>query len=88
MKDSEGGSSALLNTCRLMEKSGVTYSMSLLALSGSHGRKDMVDLLLEEGAGNTKILKTQDKGEWHIPSMCKILGVTCCGNGYKSPKII
>ena len=52
MKESEGGPSALLNTCRLMEKSGVTYSMSLLALCGFHGRKDMVDLLLEKGAGN------------------------------------
>ena len=50
-KASEGGSSALLDTCRLMEKSGVAYSMSLLALCGFHGRKDMVDLLLLEGAG-------------------------------------
>ena len=64
MKASEGGSSALLDTCRLMEKSGVAYSMSLLALCGFHGRKDMMDLLLEEGAGNSKILITQDKGGW------------------------
>ena len=60
MKESEGGSSALLNTCHLKEKSGVTYSMSLLALSGFLGRKDMVDLLLNEGAGNTKLLVTQN----------------------------
>ena len=53
MKKSEGGSSALLDTCRLMEKSGVTYSMSLLALCGFHGKIEMVDLLLKEGAGNT-----------------------------------
>ena len=52
MKESEGGASALLNTCHLMEKSGVTYSMSLLALCGFHGRKNMVELLLKEGAGN------------------------------------
>ena len=51
MKKSEAGSSALLDTCRLIEKSGVAYSMSLLALCGFHGRKDMVDLLLMEGAG-------------------------------------
>ena len=62
MKESEGGSSALLNTCHLKEKSGVTYSMSLLALCGFCGRKDMVDLLLKEGAGNTKLLVTQNKG--------------------------
>ena len=52
MKESEGGCSALLNTCHLIEKSGVTYSMSLLALCGFHGRKNMVDLLLQKGAGN------------------------------------
>ena len=52
MKESENGSSALLDTCRLIEKSGVTYSMSLLALCGFHGKEDMVDLLLKEGAGN------------------------------------
>ena len=52
MKESENGSSALLDTCRLIEKSGVTYSISLLALCGFHGRKEMVDLLLEQGAGN------------------------------------
>ena len=52
MKESEAGSSALLDTCHLIEKSGVAYSMSLLALSGFHGREEMVDLLLDEGAGN------------------------------------
>ena len=51
MKESEAGSSASLDTCCLMEKSGVAYSMSLLALCGFHGRKDMVDLLLRKGAG-------------------------------------
>ena len=54
MKESKDVSGASLNTCRLIEKSGVTYSMSLLALCGFHGRKDMVDLLLEEGAGNRR----------------------------------
>ena len=54
MKEPEGGSSLLLDTCRLIEKSGVTYSMSLLALCGFHGRKDMVDLFLKEGAGNKR----------------------------------
>ena len=53
MKASEGGSSALLNTFRLIKKSGVAYSMSLLALCGFHGRKDMLDVLLEDRAGNT-----------------------------------
>ena len=54
MKESEGGSSALLDTCHLIEKCGVTYSMSLLALCGFHGKEDMVDLLLKEGAGNRR----------------------------------
>ena len=54
--DHEGGSSAILNTCRLMEKSGVAYSMTLLALCGFHGRKDMAVMLLKEGAGNGVIL--------------------------------
>ena len=53
MKESKAGSSLLLDTCRLMEKSGVAYSMSLLALCGFHGRNRMVDLLLKEGAGNS-----------------------------------
>ena len=53
MKKSEAGSSASLDTCHLKEKSGVAYSMSLLALCGIHGREDMVDLLLDEGAGNS-----------------------------------
>ena len=53
MKESESGSSLLLDTCHLIEKSGVAYSMSLLALCGFHGRKEMVDLLLKEGAGNS-----------------------------------
>jgi len=30
---------------------GVMYSMTLLALSGFHGRKKMADLLLQEEAG-------------------------------------
>ena len=55
MKRSEAGSSALLDTCHLMEKSGVAYSMSLLAFCGFHGRKEMVDLLLMEGAGKYAI---------------------------------
>ena len=43
--------STLLNVCYITKTKGVTYSMSLLALSGFHERKDMVDLLLQEGAG-------------------------------------
>ena len=54
MKESKDVSGASLNTCRLMEKSGVAYSVSLLALCGFHGRKEMVDLLLKEGAGNRR----------------------------------
>ena len=51
-----GGLGALLDTCRLIEKNGVAYSMSLLALCGFHGREDMVDLLLDKGAGNATYL--------------------------------
>ena len=54
MKESKDVSGASLNTCRLMEKRGVAYSMSLLALCGFHGRMDMVDLLLKEGAGKRR----------------------------------
>ena len=74
MKESDGGSSALLDTCRLTEKSGVAYSMSLLALCGFHGRKEMVDLLLKKGAGNTGVTFPQDKRAWHIPGIGRILG--------------
>ena len=42
-----------------LKKRGVAYSMSLLALCGFHGRKEMVDLLLEEGAGNANFFHTQ-----------------------------
>ena len=52
LKTAGGGLVVLLDTCRLIRKSGVAYSVSLLALCGFHGRKDMVDLLLKEGAGN------------------------------------
>ena len=69
MKESEAGSSAPLDTCRLIEKSGVTYSMSLLALCGFefHGRKDMVDLLLKEGAGNNKYSLLKRRGDGNTP---------------------
>jgi len=52
MKKLKTGSSTQLNVCRVTKRNGVMYSMTLLALSGSLGRKDMVDLLLQEGAGN------------------------------------
>ena len=55
MKGSEAGCSAVLDTCRVIEKSGVEYSMSLLALCGFHGKLKMVDVLLEEGAGNNNV---------------------------------
>jgi len=42
----------LLNACRLTMGNGMVYSMTLLALCGFHGRKEMVDLLLQEGAGS------------------------------------
>ena len=45
----------MLDTCRVIEKSGVEYSMSLLALCGFHGKLKMVDILLEEGAGNNNV---------------------------------
>ena len=57
MKESADGSSASLNTCRLIKKRGVAYSMSLLALCGFHERKEMVDLLLKEGAGTSTYIK-------------------------------
>ena len=48
-----------LDRCRLIEKRDVIYSMSLLALCGFHGRKDMVDLLLQKGAGNATLFITE-----------------------------
>ena len=51
MKKLKGGPSPLLNVCRVTRRSGVMYSMTLLALSGFHGRKKMADLLLQEEAG-------------------------------------
>jgi len=56
MKEDEAGPFPYLDTCHRIEKNGVTYSMSLLALCGFHGRQDMVDLLLKEGAGNVDSL--------------------------------
>ena len=52
MKESDGGSSKPLDTCRLIEKCGVAYSMSLLSLCGFYERMEMADFLLMEGAGN------------------------------------
>jgi len=51
MKKLKHGASTLLNVCHVTKRNGVMYSMTLLALSGFHGRKEMVDLLLQEGAG-------------------------------------
>ena len=48
----KSGTTAPLNACRLTKGNGMVYSMTLLALSGFHGRKEMVDLLLQEGAGS------------------------------------
>lgn len=53
MKTLKGGASSLLNVCHVTRRNGVMYSMTLLALSGFHGRKDMLDLLLEERAGKS-----------------------------------
>jgi len=47
----KSGPSVLLNACRVTIGNGVVYSMTLLAFCGFHQRKDMVDLLLREGAG-------------------------------------
>ena len=52
MKKSEPGPFPYLDTCHRIDRGGVTYSMSLLALCGFHGRKEMVNLLLKEEAGN------------------------------------
>ena len=86
MKESEGGSSAPLDTCRLTEKSGVAYSMTLLALCGFHGRKEMVDVLLKEGAGNTGVIFPQDKRVWHIPVICRVLGCDSAWYLLQTPK--
>ena len=84
MKESEGGSSTPLDICRLTEKRGVAYSMSLLALCGFHGRKDMVDLLLKEGAGNTGVIFHQDKRVWPFQAYAEYWDViklgNCCGS--------
>ena len=56
MKNSEAGSFPSLDTCRRIEGGGLIYSMSLLALCGFHGRKDMMDLLLKNGAGNSTVM--------------------------------
>jgi len=47
----KSSATAPLNACRLTKGNGMVYSMTLLALCGFHGRKKMVDLLLQEGAG-------------------------------------
>ena len=57
MKESEVGSFPSLDTCRRIESGGLIYSMSLLAFCVFHGRKNMVDLLLKEEAGNPAVLK-------------------------------
>ena len=51
MKKLKPGASTLLNICHVTKRNDVIYGVTLLALSGFHGRKDMVDLLLQEGAG-------------------------------------
>ena len=56
MKASEAGSFPSLDTRRHIVKGGLLYSMSLLAFCGFHGRKDMMDLLLENGAGNSAVM--------------------------------
>ena len=55
MKESEAGSFPL-DTRRRIESGGLIYSMSLLAFCGFHGRKNMVDLLLKEKAGNSAVM--------------------------------
>ena len=56
MKESEAGSFPSLDTRRRVEGGGLIYSMSLLALCGFHGKEDMVDLLLKNGAGNSTVM--------------------------------
>ena len=57
----KSGTTAPLNACRLTKRNGMVYSMTLLALCGFHGRKEMVDLLLQEGAGMVVNLKLDNK---------------------------
>jgi len=47
----KSGSAAQLNACHIIVENGVNYAVTLLAFCGFHGRKDMVELLLKEGAG-------------------------------------
>ena len=56
MKEFEAGSFPFLDTCRRIEGGGLVYSMSLLAFCSFHGRKDMMDLLLTYGAGNSAVI--------------------------------
>lgn len=51
LKDCRDGSPEMLNAQRLTTGNGVKYYMTLLAFCGFHKRKDMVDLLMKEGAG-------------------------------------
>ena len=56
MKNSEAGSFPSLDTRRRIEGGGLIYSMGLLAFCGFHGREDMMNLLLKNGAGNSAIM--------------------------------
>ena len=44
------GVSAPLDVFYVLKRSGMVYVMSLIAFSGVHGQKEIVELLLDEGA--------------------------------------
>jgi len=64
IQEMKAGSTSLLDTCRVTMKNQMKYTMTLLAFCGFHQRKDMVDLLLNEGAGkcNMLIVVSQSSG--------------------------
>ena len=50
---SDVGVLAPLDVFRVLEGSATVYAMTLMALCGVHGRKKMVQLLLDEGASKS-----------------------------------
>ena len=56
LKDLKHGSPELLNTHCLTTGNGVMYFMTLLAFCGFHKQRDMVNLLMKEGAGTCMIM--------------------------------
>ena len=58
IKEVKSGPSVLLNACRVTVTNGVTYTMTLVAFCGFHQRKEMIDVLLKEGASMSMLYHT------------------------------